>query len=197
MPHLLIATSNPGKKREYEELFADLPLRLFSLRELSIMSAIEETGATFVENALLKAQAYAQESGMLTLADDSGLEVDALGGAPGIRSARYGEPGYSDEDRYRLLLRNIADVPCDKRTARFRCAIALVWPEGHQRIVEGTCEGYIAEGPRGSNGFGYDPVFYIPEYGCTMAELSDEVKNRVSHRADAVAKAAAILASLA
>ena len=193
---LLVATTNQGKKAEYQELLAGLDLELVSLVDLGITHDVEETGSTFEENALIKAVAYASETWLFTLADDSGLEVDALDGAPGIRSARYGEPGFDDEDRYRLLLRNLQDVPDAARTARFRCAIALVWPGGRQVVMDGACEGMITRAPQGDNGFGYDPVFYVPEYGCTMAELSAEVKNRISHRAHAAKKVVEVLALL-
>jgi len=193
---LLVATTNQGKKAEYQELLAELDLDLVSLLDLGIAHDVEETGSTFEENALIKAVAYASEACLLTLADDSGLEVDALAGAPGIRSARYGEPGFDDKDRYRLLLHNLRDVPDESRTARFRCAIALVWPDGRQVVVDGTCEGMITRTPRGDNGFGYDPVFYVPEYGRTMAELPAEIKNRISHRAHAAIKVVEVLALL-
>lgn len=191
MRTLLIATNNPGKVREYQELLAGLPLCLTSPADGSGLHCqgldleVEETGSSFEANAVLKARAFAQASGLLTLADDSGLEVDALGGAPGIHSARYAGPDASDEDRYRLLLRNLEGVPWEHRTARFRCVIAIATPQGEVRTAKGTCEGIIAFEPRGQHGFGYDPVFYMPEHGCTMAQLPPEVKNRVSHRARA------------
>ncbi len=190
---LLIATHNQGKKREYADILGNLGLELVSLSDLGISLDVAETGETFAENALLKARTYAQQTHLLTLADDSGLEVDALGGAPGIYSARYAGPTATDEDRYQQLLRALADVPDEQRTARFRCAIALVWPTGREELVEGICEGYIARAPSGRNGFGYDPVFYLPEYGRTMAELPPEIKNQISHRARAAHKAREIL----
>jgi len=190
---LLIATHNQGKKAEYAGLLRGLELELTTLDEVGIVHDVEENGATYQENALLKARAYAQISGLLTLADDSGLEVDALGGAPGVRTARYAGQGAGDRERYELLLRNMQHVPDAQRTARFRCVIALAWPGGRTEVVEGTCEGSITHEPRGSHGFGYDPVFYVPEYGCTMAELPAEVKNRISHRARAAQAARAVL----
>jgi XTP/dITP diphosphohydrolase len=192
--NLLIATHNKGKKSEYAALLQGLELELTTLAELGIAHDVEENGATYQENALLKARAYAQLSGLLTLADDSGLEVDALDGAPGVRTARYAGVGASDRDRYALLLRNLEGVPDAQRTARFRCVIALAWPEGRTEVVEGTCEGYITHAPKGDRGFGYDPVFYVPECGCTMAELPAEVKNLISHRARAAQAARALLA---
>ena len=187
MVKLLVATNNPGKVREYEELLAGLPLEVtFPARE-GITLQVDESGATFEENARLKALAYARASGLLTLADDSGLEVDALGGAPGVRSARYAGSGASDADRYQKLLDAMAGVPDDQRTARFRCVVALAWPGGAVRTAEGRCEGRIGWAPRGEHGFGYDPVFVVDGFGGqTMAELVSEVKNRISHRARAV-----------
>jgi XTP/dITP diphosphohydrolase len=190
---LLLATHNPGKKAEYVALLQGLELELVTLADLGITDVIAEDGETFAQNALLKARGYAKATGLLTLADDSGLEVDALGGAPGIYTARYGGEGLSDEERYRLLLRNLQGVPDEQRTARFRCVIALAWPDGRTELAEGVCEGRIAHEPRGEHGFGYDPVFYLPEFGRTMAELPAEVKNRLSHRARAAAIAREIL----
>lgn len=191
---LLIATHNQGKKREYARLLCGLGLELTTLNEVGIHTDVVEDGATYSENALLKARTYAALSGMLTLADDSGLEVDALGGAPGVHTARYAGAGADDRQRYSLLLHNLQGVPDAERTARFRCVIALAWPNGRTAVVEGTCEGRIAHEPRGANGFGYDPVFFVPEHDCTMAELPEEVKNRISHRARAAEAARALLA---
>ncbi len=196
MRKLLVATHNQGKVREYRELLADLPLEVTYLDAEGIIVDVEETGATFAENAVLKAQFYAGLSGLWTWADDSGLIVDALGGAPGVYSARYAGPGASDADRYRKLLDALAAVPWAERTARFCCTVALARPETEGGLVEtadGACEGVIAFGPAGSNGFGYDPVFYMPEHGATMAQLDAEVKNRISHRARAAAAAAPLL----
>lgn len=198
MVKLLVATHNRGKKREYAHILHDLHIKLLTLDDLEISTDIKENGTTYTENALLKARGYAALTGLLTLADDSGLEVDALDGAPGIYSARYAPPrnagrGASDQDRYRLLLANLKGVPDERRTARFRCVIALVWPNGREELVEGVCEGRITHEPRGDNGFGYDPVFYVPEYECTMAELPAEIKNRISHRARAAQAALQVL----
>lgn len=192
-PRLLVATHNPGKVREYADLLAGLSLEITYLDREGIALDVEETGSTFAENALLKARIYAEESGLLTLADDSGLEVDALGGEPGVYSARYAGPGAGDEDRYRLLLQKLRGVPWEKRSARFRCVVVLAWPGGESVAVEGVCEGLIALEPKGTHGFGYDPVFYLPEFGCTLGELPAEVKNSISHRARATQKARPIL----
>jgi len=187
MVKLLVATNNPGKVREYEDLLVGLPLEVTFPAQEGIALEVEESGATFEENARLKALAYARASGLLTLADDSGLEVDALGGAPGVRSARYAGAGASDADRYQKLLDALVGVPEAQRTARFRCVVALAWPDGTVRTAEGRCEGQIGLAPRGEHGFGYDPVFIVDGFGGqTMAELPPEVKNRISHRARAV-----------
>jgi len=185
MMKLLIATHNPGKVKEYQALLAGLPLELTYPAQEGLDIEVTETGESFAENARLKAAAYARASGLLTLADDSGLEVDALGGEPGIHSARYAGNGASDEERYRLLLEKLPGVPWEERTARFRCVIAVATPAGQVYTAEGTCEGIIAFAPQGEHGFGYDPVFYFPEHGMTMAELPPETKNRISHRAKA------------
>jgi len=185
MMKLLIATHNPGKVKEYQALLAGLPLELTYPAQEGLDIEVTEAGESFAENARLKAAAYARASGLLTLADDSGLEVDALGGEPGIHSARYAGNGASDEERYRLLLEKLPGVPWEERTARFRCVIAVATPAGQVYTAEGTCEGIIAFAPQGEHGFGYDPVFYFPEYGMTMAELPPETKNQISHRAKA------------
>jgi XTP/dITP diphosphohydrolase len=184
----LIATNNLGKVREYEELLQDLPgvEITFPARE-GLDLEVEESGQTFEENARLKAEAFCAASGLPTLADDSGLEVDALDGAPGVRSARYAGPGASDVDRYRTLLAALAGVPPDRRSARFRCVVALALPEGQVHTAAGACEGEIGFAPRGEFGFGYDPVFIVDgQEGRTMAELEPAVKNHISHRARAV-----------
>ena len=193
MMKLLIATHNLGKVREYQELLAGLPLELTYPAQEGLDIEVAETGESFAENARLKAAAYARASGLLTLADDSGLEVDALGGEPGIRSARYAGNDASDVDRYQLLLEKLHGVLWEKRTARFRCVIAVATPGGQIRTAEGTCEGIITFEPSGEHGFGYDPVFYFQEYEMTMAELPPETKNRVSHRARAAQRTREIL----
>ena len=186
---LLIATTNRGKALEYKALLSGIPYEIVTMPEQGLYLEVEETGATFEENARLKALALATESGLLSLADDSGLEVDALGGKPGVHSSRYAGEGASDEDRYRLLLDKLRDVPDGRRAARFRCVIAIAAPGGQVELYSGECPGVITKEPRGSNGFGYDPVFYLPELRKTMAELSPEEKNRISHRSQAAEKA--------
>ncbi|HOA24084.1 MAG TPA: XTP/dITP diphosphatase [Aggregatilineales bacterium] len=188
---ILIATRNPGKLREYEEMLAGLsvngePIDLVMLDDLGIETEVEETGDTFEENAVLKARAYAEQSGLLTLADDSGLAVDALGGAPGVLSARYAGEDATDADRYRKLLRELEGVPPEDRGARFVCAVALCTPEGEVYTAEGDVKGRIAFEPKGTQGFGYDPIFYIPGLRMTMAQADPEIKNRISHRAEAL-----------
>jgi XTP/dITP diphosphohydrolase len=186
---LLLATSNKGKAREYRALLRGVPYEITTMAEQGFTMDIEETGASFEENARLKATSLAAASGLLSLADDSGLEVDALGGEPGVRSNRYAGEDASDEDKYLFLLDKLKDVPDEKRTARFRCVIAIVAPDGKVELCYGECRGIITNEPKGENGFGYDPVFFIPELGKTMAELKPEEKNRISHRARAAEKA--------
>ena len=185
MHTVLLATSNLHKLDEFRAIFSDLPVKLVSLSDVHLAIEVEETGSTFAENAELKARSYAKVSHMLTLADDSGLEIDALNSAPGVYSARYLGSGTSYEERFRVILEQMKDLPLDQRSARFRCVIALADPSGTIRSVEGVVEGAIADYPRGSHGFGYDPIFLLPELGKTFAELEPEYKNRISHRARA------------
>lgn len=196
MDRLLIATHNPGKLREYRALLADLPWEVVSLDDVGITHDVEETGDTFAANATLKAQGYAHLSGLLTWADDSGLEVDALDGRPGVYSARFGGHGLTDAQRYAYLLRELAPIPPDRWTARFRCVVALAYPNGPVHTMADAVEGIITDQPRGAHGFGYDPIFYMPDHQATMAELPPDVKNVISHRAKAAAKAKALLATL-
>lgn len=196
MQKLLVATHNPGKIREYRDLLADLPLDVISLQEAGIIQDVEETGVTFAENAILKARSYAAMSGLWAWADDSGLEVDALDGRPGVYSARYGGSGRSDQDRYRTILDEIQVIPRERWTARFHCVVAIALPDGRAYTTEGAIEGVITDQPRGSNGFGYDPIFYIPELDATMAELPSTTKNRISHRGLAAVKAKTLLRDL-
>ncbi len=191
---LLLASNNGGKLREVRALLADL--RVVSPADLGIELDVEETGQTFAANAELKARAYAAASGYIALADDSGLEVDALGGTPGVRSARYGAPDLDDEGRYLQLLSELQSYPePSQRIARFRCAISAISPDGRQCRAEGTCEGLIAQSPTGSNGFGYDPVFFVPNHNATMAQLDAATKNSLSHRGQALAAVIPLLIS--
>ncbi len=207
---LLIATHNRGKLREYQEILDDLPLQLLTLDDVGIADDVEETGATFEENAFLKAITYSEMSGLLTLADDSGLEVDALNGEPGVFSKRYAGDEKTDAERNAYLLEKMRGVPREKRTARFRCVIVMQDAEpfeemqmgkAHVRVLrvwktEGTCKGEIAFEPRGTNGFGYDPIFIVGDTGKHLAEFSSEEKNKISHRGRAAVKAREILQTL-
>jgi len=190
---VVLATLNPGKVRELARLLGDLPIELVDLADVPGASLPPETGATYVENALIKARAAHRLTGHAALGDDSGLEVEALGGAPGLHSARFGGPGLDDAGRVTLLLERLRAVPAGKRSARFRCVIALVDESGGERAVEGVAEGEIAAAPRGDGGFGYDPVFFYPPLGRTFGELSDRDKERVSHRGLAARAARALL----
>ncbi len=196
---LLIATRNPGKRREFQRLLEGLPFEFVDLAGAGVHGEVVETGKTFEQNARLKAQGYCRLSGLLTLADDSGLEVDALGGGPGIMSARYGGPGLSDEGRVMLLLERMRDVPGWKRQARFRAVLALAGPgvTGGVATTEGVVEGAIAHGPMGKDGFGYDPVFWLKQRVKTMAELRPEEKDAISHRGQAARKMKEVLLRLA
>jgi XTP/dITP diphosphohydrolase len=185
-PRLVLATLNPGKVRELTALLADVPFEVVALAAFPGATPPEEGADSYRDNALLKARAVARARGAWALGDDSGLEVDALDGAPGVRSARYGGPGLDDRGRCRHLLEALAGVPAEQRTARFRCVVALVDPAGNEHLTEGVVEGLIAEAPRGTHGFGYDPVFYYPPSARTFAELAPEEKLRVDHRGRAV-----------
>lgn len=192
-PKLVLATLNPAKAREIGVLLGEVPFEVVSLAAFPGALLPPEGECSYRDNALAKARAAARLSGAMALADDSGLEVDALGGRPGIASARYGGPGAGDSERCALLLQALRGVPAERRTARFCCVIALADPTGPERVVEGVVEGRIAPEPRGEGGFGYDPIFVYPPLGQTFAELSPEVKNRVSHRAKALAQIREIL----
>jgi XTP/dITP diphosphohydrolase len=186
----VLATANRAKAREMAALLAGIPFRIVNLSDFSGVSLPPEGETSYAENALGKARAVASATGELALADDSGIEVDALGGGPGVLSARYGGPGLSDPERCEVMLREIASVPREKRTARFRCLIGIVCPRrGRETTVEGVVEGVLLESPRGTGGFGYDPLFFYPPLGRGFAELSAEEKNRVSHRAQACQRA--------
>jgi XTP/dITP diphosphohydrolase len=193
---LLLATTNKGKAAEYRDLLKGLDLELVTLDQAGISGEAEENCNTFEGNARSKAEFYAALSGLLTLADDSGLEVDALGGEPGVRSSRYAGDKATDPERVNFLLNKLRDIPQDRRQARFKCVIAIAQPGRITQTAEGTCQGFIALDPQGDNGFGYDPVFYLPEYDKTIAELPPEIKNRISHRGRAAVKARLLLAGL-
>ena len=196
MPKLLLATSNPGKVKEYSYLLRGLGYQITTPAEEGITEAVTESGNSYEQNARLKAVAYAKSSHSITLADDSGLEVDALNGEPGIRSARFAGETATDAERVSLLLARLNGVPWEQRTACFKCVIAIATPEGQSETCYGECHGIIALEARGKKGFGYDPVFFLPELGKTMAELPLEVKNRISHRARASQKARQVLRQL-
>jgi len=197
MPKLLLATNNKGKIREYKSLLKGIPYEIVTLAEQGVTTEVNEVGGSFEENAKLKAATLAAQSGLLSLADDSGLEVDALGGEPGSLSHRYAGEGATDADRINYLLSRLRGVPEKERTARFRCVIAIAEPNGKVKLFSGECPGLITTEPRGNRGFGYDPIFYLPEFGKTMAELSLDEKNRISHRAKAAEKAKMLLNRLA
>lgn len=190
---LLVATNNSGKLREYASLLDGLGFELITLAGAGITVEIEETGTSMEQNAVLKATGFAELSGLVTLADDSGLEVDALGGEPGPLSRRYAGENASDLERNDFLLVKLRDVPWEKRGARFRCVIAIAAPDGNVETCEGVCQGMIALEPKGEGGFGYDPIFYLPELERWMAELSLDEKNRISHRAKAAREARRLL----
>ena len=193
---LLVATRNAGKLKEIGLLLSGTGIRMKSASEFPSLPEVEEDGITFEENALKKARTMADLTGILTLADDSGLEVDALEGLPGVRSSRYAGDAASDADNIRKLLAALTGVPLPRRKAAFRCVMALCQPKGECRLFAGHLEGTILEEERGSGGFGYDPVFLVPEYGRTLAELPTEIKNRISHRGKALCQALAFLRCL-
>ncbi|MBI2856531.1 MAG: RdgB/HAM1 family non-canonical purine NTP pyrophosphatase [Chloroflexi bacterium] len=194
-PALLLGTRNPGKARELKDLLGNAPVELVTLDQVGIDTEVEETGATIAENAALKARTYAALSGLPTLADDSGLEVDALGGEPGPLSSRYAGSQATDHERVRYLLAKLKDIEWERRGARFRSVMALAQPDGETQLFQGTCEGVVALEPRGTGGFGYDPIFYIPDLKMHMAELGLEEKNRISHRGRAARKVVEYLES--
>jgi XTP/dITP diphosphohydrolase len=190
---VVIATRNPGKLREIKAILSSLPLKFLSLEDFPDLPEVVEDGATFAENAGKKARTIADFTGRPAIADDSGLAVDALQGRPGVFSSRYAGENATDGDRCQKLLEEMASIPEGKRQARFVCAMAVARPEGRMEVVEGECSGWITLTPRGKHGFGYDPIFFVPQFGKTMAELEPEEKNRVSHRARALEKLKGIL----
>jgi len=193
---LVLATGNQGKVRELKRILGDLNIEVLSLKDFPQIGEIVEDGATFTENAVIKARAVTKAVNLIALADDSGLEVDCLDGAPGIYSARFAGEGKSDADNNEKLLALMRDVPTEKRTARFRCVIAICTPEGELFTADGTCAGFIGFKLKGDQGFGYDPLFYLPEYEQTFAELDAELKNKISHRGRALGKIKNLLAGL-
>jgi len=196
MLKLLLASQNQGKLREMKLILQDLPIQIITPADLGLDLDVEENGKTYAENAALKAKAFMQASGLIALGDDSGLEVDTLAGAPGLYSARYApNPNADDGDRRNFLLKNLFPNP-SPWTARFRATIAIAQPGGEIYYSEGICEGEIIPEERGNGGFGYDPIFYLPETDCTMAELPEEKKNRLSHRAKALTQAKEFLSKL-
>jgi XTP/dITP diphosphohydrolase len=196
VPKLLLATNNRGKVAEYRQLLADCGWELVTPSELSLALPAEETGDTYEDNATMKALEAAQVGGLHALADDSGLEVDALGGEPGPLAARFGGEGTTYQEKMSLLLQRLEGVPPSERGCRFVCVIAIADPQGGVRLCRGECAGLVAEAPQGEGGFGYDPIFYLPERGLTMAQLSPEEKNAISHRGRAAQIARQILEEL-
>jgi len=193
-PRLLLATTSAGKLREWQELLADLPLDLLTLRDQGITFDVDETGATYAENALLKAEAYGTASGLLTLAEDAGLSVAALGGTPGVHSARWEGNDYAHKNA--LLIRLLAGKSGAERACRYACVVVLRHPDGRVWRVRGECRGQIAHTPAGDGGFGYDPVFYIPRLGQTLAQVAVHEKDRISHRGRAAGRIRPILRQL-
>lgn len=193
---IVLATQNAGKVRELQAILADLPVEVMSLADFPDLPEVVEDGQTFAENAIKKAKTICEAAGLLAVADDSGLEVDYLEGAPGIYSARFAGPGKSDLDNNLKLLGLLHDLPKERRTARFRCVIAVAVPKGGVYTAEGSCEGIIGYDMQGDKGFGYDPLFYLPEYDKTFAELDLSLKNTISHRGRALAQVKGILAEI-
>lgn len=183
---IIFATGNAGKMKEIQMILADLGMPVVSMKEAGVSVEIEENGTSFEENAVIKARTIMEQTGEITMADDSGLEIDALNKEPGIYSARYMGEDTSYEIKNQNLIDRLQGVPEEKRTARFVCAVACAFPDGRVFTVTRTMEGIIAEESRGANGFGYDPIFYLPEKGCTSAEISAEEKNELSHRGKAL-----------
>ena len=196
MKEVIIATKNAGKAKEFEHIFSQYQITVKSLLDFEEIEDIVEDGETFEENALIKARAIAKQFNQVVIADDSGLEVDALHGRPGVYSARYAGEGRDDQANIKKVLSELEGIPTEQRGARFVCALALVTPEGEESVVRGTCEGQILTECLGSEGFGYDPIFYLPELEKTMAQIPKHQKNVLSHRADAFAKLQTILMNL-
>jgi len=193
---IIIATGNKGKAKEFETLFSPLGYEVLTLHDLEGATDVEETGSTFEENAILKAEALCQQFNTMVIADDSGLMIDALEGRPGVYSARYAGEEKNDDANIDKVLEELKNVPEENRTARFYCALAVAIPGEDTMTVSGTVEGRIANGRQGENGFGYDPIFYVPDLGKMMAELKPEEKNAISHRANALKKLKELLPKL-
>ncbi|MFL0495119.1 XTP/dITP diphosphatase [Priestia megaterium] len=193
MREIIIATKNAGKVKDFETLFSPKGFKVKSLLDFPEIEDVEETGVTFAENAKLKAEAISSALNKPVIADDSGLAIDALNGEPGVYSARYAGENKDDNANIEKVLQKLNDVPFEKRTARFHCALAIAVPGKRTEIVEGTCEGHILEGKRGENGFGYDPIFFVEKWRCSMAELTKEQKNQISHRANALKRLAPLI----
>ncbi len=193
MKEAIIATHNPGKVKEFKEILEPRGYEVKSLAEIGFTDEIEETGHTFEENAILKAEAVAKAVNKMVIADDSGLSVDNLGGRPGVYSARYAGEQKDDQANIDKVLSELRGIEKEQRTARFRCALAVSIPGEKTKTVEGHVEGYIAEEPRGEYGFGYDPIFIVKDKDKTMAELTSDEKNKISHRADALKKLSKLL----
>lgn len=190
---VIIATKNSGKAKEFEKMFSTFQIEVKTLLDIPDSIDVEETGTTFEENAILKAETISQQYNIMTIADDSGLIIDALDGRPGIYSARYAGEDKNDESNIEKVLREMIDIPDDDRTARFYCALALAIPGKKTLTVSGTCEGMILRERKGNNGFGYDPIFLIKDKGLTMAEIPSIEKNRISHRANALEQLQSVL----
>lgn len=186
MGRFIVATRNKGKIKEIEEILDGFPFKVISMEDAGICRDIDEHGGSFKENALIKAEEVFGITGEMVMADDSGLETDYLNGGPGIYSSRFAGMDATDEDRNNKLLELLKGVPFEKRRARFVCAIAVITPENGCFTVEGTCDGYIAFAPEGENGFGYDPIFYVPQYNMTTAQMRPEQKHMISHRGKAL-----------
>lgn len=193
MKEAIIATHNPGKVKEFKEILEPRGYDVKSLAEIGFTEEIEETGHTFEENAILKAEAVAKAVNKMVIADDSGLSIDNLGGRPGVYSARYAGEQKDDQANIEIVLSELKGIEKEQRTARFRCALAVSIPGEETKTVEGHVEGYIAEEPRGEYGFGYDPIFIVKDKDKTMAELTSDEKNKISHRADALKKLSKLL----
>ena len=193
MQRIIFATTNENKMKEIREILADFPVEILSLKEASIQADIDENGSSFEENAAIKAEAIERMTGAIVLADDSGLEIDYLNGEPGIYSSRYLGEDTSYVKKNSVILERLKDVPEEKRSARFICAVAAAFPDGQSKVIRGTMEGSIGYEIKGENGFGYDPIFYLPQYGKYSAELTSDEKNAISHRGEALRRIREVL----